>query len=249
MQIKLLLLFCLVFLSQIIGCGEKKPEITAGVDACSVCNMVIDQTNQACGFVDGIEFKPFDSPGCLLRQIDNLKRNGLGLPTEIFFADFEGSGLHSSGITTFLLTDHLPTVMNGRVLTFSNENAAREMSKFPDEVITNFKGYITQRGNPDMRIRVELKSDSISPDVISVEKGDIVEWVYIGKNIESDVKIRIQGYEELGEINVPAGEEPVRIRMLAEHPGSGFPIIRVSDGKALGMLKVSGAHTKEEESM
>ncbi|MBT3233181.1 MAG: hypothetical protein HN356_10240, partial [Calditrichaeota bacterium] len=152
-------------------------------------------------------------------------------------------------LTTFLLTDHIPTVMNGRVLTFATKEDAQQMSKFPDEVITDFQGYLTLRGRPDKRVMIELHEESIFPEVVSVSKGDIVEWSCISTNSKTDVKFRIQGYEEIGEIVVPTGGEIVRIRMLAERPGSGFPIMRTSDGKVLGMLKVSGAHTKDEESM
>ena len=249
MRPKQILLLSFMLLLLFSGCTEKQPEITSGVDACSVCNMIIDQTNQACGFVEQGEFKPFDSPGCLLRQLDEMKKENQAFPTEIYFADYKAGALFPQKLTTFLLTDHIPTVMNGRVLTFATKEDAQQMSKFPDEVITDFQGYLTLRGRPDKRVMIELHEESIFPEVVSVSKGDIVEWSCISTNSKTDVKFRIQGYEEIGEIVVPTGGEIVRIRMLAERPGSGFPIMRTSDGKVLGMLKVSGAHTKDEESM
>jgi hypothetical protein len=66
------------------GCtGDEKPAITAGVDACDACSMVIDQVNQACGYVREGSFVPFDSPGCLLRTYQALPKQERPLATGI----------------------------------------------------------------------------------------------------------------------------------------------------------------------
>ena len=56
------------------GCSrEITPAVVAGVDACAHCNMVIDDVNQAAGWIQDGEFVPFDSPGCLLARYEALR--------------------------------------------------------------------------------------------------------------------------------------------------------------------------------
>ena len=71
------------------GCArEPAIEIVEGIDVCRECNMVIDQVNQAAGFVSGGEFIPFDSPGCLLRFYESLPKSERPRPEDIYFADY-----------------------------------------------------------------------------------------------------------------------------------------------------------------
>ncbi len=81
------------------GRGTVTPEVAAGIDACHQCNMVIDQVNQACGFVDQGEFIPFDSPGCLLASCDERRKGGLRVPGAIFFADYRDGTWHPAEST------------------------------------------------------------------------------------------------------------------------------------------------------
>ena len=55
----------------------------------------------------------------------------------------------------------------------------------------------------------------------------------------------VRGYPEVQPIEVSAGA-PVSLRLLAVRPGSGFPIVDVGTGAALGALNVRGAHTEDE---
>ena len=84
--------------------GKVGPAVVAGIDACTECNMVIDTVNQACGWVSDGDFVPFDSPGCLLRSYDDLRKQGTGVPSEIFFADYTTSEFVPVEHTVFLLT-------------------------------------------------------------------------------------------------------------------------------------------------
>jgi len=70
-----------------------------------------------------------------------------------------------------------------------------------------------------------------------------------GDALTEDLTIAVTGYPETGEVTVPASGEEVGLRILALRPGSGFPVIDVSGGRALGRVKVSGAHTLDEEEM
>ena len=47
--------------------------MATGIDACRECNMVIDRVNEACGYVGEGEFVTFDSPMCLLRNLDAMR--------------------------------------------------------------------------------------------------------------------------------------------------------------------------------
>lgn len=231
------------------GCNsDSTPKIVAGIDACSVCNMVIDQLNQACGTVGEEGFLPFDSPGCLLRKYDELRTSGSPLPTTIYFADYTTSKLIPADSAWFLLTTHLPTVMNAQVLTFAEKANAESLSKLDDESVTDWRGYRTAHGRPDQTYRITLTDEGVEPDVISANKGELLEWIIVGIDLRSDVILHVQGYSGVGEIHVQKDGTPISIRIYADKPGAGFPIVDGS-GKVLGMLKVFGAHTLDEEQM
>lgn len=89
-------------LSFLAGCsGERKPSISAGIDACALCNMVIDRPNQACGYFMGSEFVTFDAPSCLLKSYDALRKDDAELPDEIYFTDYKNVTFHRAETTFF----------------------------------------------------------------------------------------------------------------------------------------------------
>ncbi len=78
--------FCVL----VVGCGgEPKPEIMAGIDGCASCGMVIDRVNEAAGWIEGGDFVPFCSPGCLLAEHDALRKSGQAPPEAVFLADYQ----------------------------------------------------------------------------------------------------------------------------------------------------------------
>ncbi len=157
--------FSLVLIST--GCArEPEIEIVEGLDVCRECNMVIDQVNQAAGLVSGGEFVTFDSPGCLLRFFESLPRKERPDPADIYFADYRDGTLHAAQRTTFLLTSHIPTVMNARVVVFSDPNGAMGARRHPDEVVTDWQGYRTERGTPDAVLEVVFGPEGMEPEVI-----------------------------------------------------------------------------------
>ena len=232
------------------GCaGDEKPAITAGVDACDACNMVIDQVNQACGYVREGNFVPFDSPGCLLRAYQTLPKQERPLATGIYFADYRDATFHVASGTSFLLTSHLPTVMNAQVICFGNREAAVATRTHDDEVVTDWPGYRTARGEPDRVVEVTIGSDGMVPESVEVAKGDLVAWRISGRGLQRDLAFTIEGYPEVGSVVVPASGAEVRFRLLALRPGAGFPLLVTADGRLLGKLKVTGPHTLDEEAM
>lgn len=232
----------------LVGCSsEVRPEVVAGIDACQRCNMIIDQVHQACGYVLRGEFATFDSPACLLGSYEGLRKRGEPLPAAIFFADYRDGAFHPAEATSFLLTDHVPTVMNGRVVCFGSREAAEAAREHPDEDITDWVGYRTARGEPDKILEVSIGDGGMSPEVVAVAKGDLVLWKVRRSPAEGDRSLSVKGYPELGSVKLPEGAEEVAFRLLATRPGAGFPVVWAEGGEPLGMLKVAGSHTKDEE--
>ncbi len=231
----------------VVSCGgEPTPEIVAGIDGCASCGMVIDRVNEAAGWVTEGEFVPFCSPGCLLVEHDALRKSGQPLPQTTYFADYRSGGFSPAVETAFLLTDHLPTVMNARVICFNSVVAAEEMRQHEDEIVTDWTGYRIHRSEPDSEIETIFGPGGMDPDVVQASKGDIVLWRASGEGLEQDLAWLIKGYPEVEPLPVAAAGEPTELRFMATRPGAGFPIERAEDGAPLGMLKVSGAHTADE---
>lgn len=125
-KISNLLTLMLLIANIFLGCKQQGiPEITAGVDACSHCRMVIDRVNQACGYLREDSFVPFDSPACLLRYLEQANNDANPAPARIYFADYVNSGFVRADSTYFLITEQIPTVMQAGVLCFVSEQDAK----------------------------------------------------------------------------------------------------------------------------
>jgi hypothetical protein len=209
--------------------------------------MVISQVNQACGYFHENEFVPFCSPGCLLREYEKLKKQGGATAKKVYFVDYPGRQFIPSDSTYFLLTEHIATVMNSGALCFKSENSAQSHKKYSDEIITDWNGYQLLRGTPDRIVNITVTPEGMEPEVVVLNKNEIIEWVFQSKDRHTDEVFQLKGYEELGDIILPGGGEPVKLRMRADKPGAGFPFIRVKDKTPVGMVKVTGAHTSDEE--
>jgi hypothetical protein len=206
--------------------------------------MVIDRMNQACGYVMGGRFRPFDSAACLLADL-RAERVAGRPPSEIYFADFVTGEFLRAQEARFLLTAHRPTVMNAGVLTFRDTAAAESHRTEPDERIVDWKGLRMERGSPDRTVRLRLSGPAIDPDRFRLEAGELAEL-----RIQNDgpaMHLAVRGYEEVGAIRVPGGGEVTRVRFWAGRPGRGFPVVCVETGATLGRMLVSGAHTQDEE--
>jgi hypothetical protein len=248
MVLRLTLLMVLAF--HLPGCGgSDEPEIQAGVDVCKNCNMVISQTNQAAATVQDGDFHTFCNPLCLLKD---LAKHGSRPGTDrarFLFADFETGSLMGADTTYFLLTENLTTVMRSGVLCFGSEAQALSYQRAAQEVVTDWRGFWVKRGTPHKTIQVILEKSGLSPEVIVVDKNDIVELILTNDNPTRGYTFTIKGYEEVGVISLPDGTEKVRVRFLANKPGIGFPIINHENKSSVGMLRVLGAHTADEETL
>jgi hypothetical protein len=229
------------------GCArEPEIQVVPGIDVCRECNMIIEQVNQAAGFVSGGEFIPFDSPGCLLRFYESLPKSHRPGVEDIYFADFRDGTFYSARRTALLLTSHIPTVMNAGVVAFSDADGAMEAREHPDEVVTDWHGYVTERGTPDVVLEVVFGPSGMEPEIIEVRKDDLVLLKALGRRLPTDLVLSIKGYPEAGSLTIPASGEEVQLRFLGSKPGTGFPI-ETAEGESMGALRVTGAHTPDEE--
>ncbi len=236
----------LALLLTLTGCvREPKIEVMAGVDVCSECHMVIDQVNQAAGFLRGNEFVTFDSPGCLLRYLESMPKDERPQPADIYLADYRTGFFQSADLSAFLLTSHIPTVMNARVVVFSDADGAMNAREHADEVVTDWIGYRTERGTPDTVLEVVFGPRGMEPEIVEAAKDDLVQLRLVGRGLDSDLTLSIRGYPEAGAITIPASGDTIEVRFLALKPGAGFPI-GVPEGDPMGMLRVTGPHTADE---
>jgi hypothetical protein len=232
------------------GCGlDREPKIAIGVDGCTACGMRIDKENEAAGYFVDREFSPFCSTGCLLESYEDRRQQDQPLPDRIVISDYQGSGLHPAGEMTFLLTESLPTVMEWGIVGFVDGEAALAHRQSENERLVDWIGLRAARGEPDRTISLVLGPEGLTPETVQLEKGSLVVWEIEGRELKVDQVLHVRGYEHLGEIAVPASGRPVTFRMLATKPGEGFPLIRESDGRVVGRLRVTGAHTPDEEAM
>ena len=232
-----------------LGCrGSDQPQITAGVDGCAACGMIIDRLGQACGYVLDDTFVPFDSPACLLRHLEQERARSGKIPARIFFADYgENGGLYPAEEMTFLLTSHLPTVMDSGAVCFRHRADAEQARRYDDESLVDWSGYRRLRGRPDSTVEIVLAPGTMTPDVITARKDDLLLWKLHGEGLDQPVRLAVRGYEDAGTVTVPPTGEVVEFRILAHRPGAGFPVVAEGQSAPLGMLKVTGAHTTEEE--
>jgi len=227
--------------------GEVKPAVVAGLDVCNECNMVIDRPNQAAGFIDAGSFVTFDSPLCLLRAYEKKFRRGQPIPERLYVADYGDGTLHRAEDVVFVLTDHVPTVMESGTLCFANRETADAAIAHDDERITDWDGYRLAHGTPDRVIEVRFDSAGQVPDLVESSKGELLLWMVTSSGLDRDLVVSIKGYPEVGEITIPANGEPVVFRMKADRPGMGFPVMEAGSETPLGMLRVHGSHTADEE--
>jgi len=229
--------------------SEQIPEIHSGIDDCKHCKMVISQTNQACGFFQDKNFVTFCSPACLLSEFEYLKKEKKINVNHIFFTDYESKIFVRSDSTYFLFTNSIPTVMNSGVLCFRSIENAKSLKNHPKDTVTDWREYRIMEGTPDKIIRLKLSNNSLEPGVLVFNKNEIIHIEIENVDHQVNPNISIKGYENIGNFTFPEGESILTIKMLTDKPGSGFPIMMEGIEQPIGMLKITGAHTMDEEVM
>jgi len=230
------------------GCsGQPTPEVMAGVDVCARCNMISDRVDQAAGLIMESSFVPFDSPTCMLMTFDERRRTADGVPAAAYLAEYGSGTFHRADSTWFVLTDRVPTVMASRALCFGGVEAARHFAASGDTV-TDWRGFRLARSAPDRRVVVTIGPEGMEPPLVEASKGELVELeIHSAASGTEALELTIRGYEDAGSIRVPPGGGVATFRFFASRPGAGFPVGRSGGGATLGTVRVSGAHTPDEE--
>jgi len=237
---------CLLLATVVLACDTQgTPEIAIGMDGCAACGMVIPAAHQASAFTVDRDTHTFCSTGCLIEEFEDRRTAGLHPPDALYFADYETGELVRENVATFLLTDRLPTVMRWGILSFADRERASAYQE-AGEVLVDWPGLRVLRGSVDRTLEVVLTPSGLVPEVLELEMGQLVEWVFRGQDLAEDTTVALRGYEEMGEIVVPAAGESVTTRMLAARPGAGFPLVQVGSGAILGQVRIRGAHTDDE---
>jgi len=233
----------------VCGCvPDSEPDIAVGMDACASCGMVIPEANQACAFTVDRDTHTFCSSGCLVKEYEARRQAGMPPPDALFFADYETGVLIRENVATFLLTNRVPTVMRWGILNFADHERAAAFQE-AGEILVDWPGLRSVRGEVDRVLEVILTPSGLVPEVLELDKGQLVEWTIRGQSLLEDTTIALRGYEDLGEIVVPASGVAVTTRLLTVRPGEGFPIVRVDDGAVLGQVRIRGAHTADEAAL
>jgi hypothetical protein len=240
-----------ILLSLVFFCckGGKKPEIQSGIDECKQCNMVITQMNQACGFFYENNFVTFCSPVCLLSDYEYLNKEKNINESQIFFTDFETKQFIRCDSTYFLFTESIQTVMNAGVVCFRSAERATNLQSHPMEEITDWKKYKTRVGTPDKIVKIKLNNTLVEPGILVFNKNELVQLEIEKIGQTKSNPFFIKGYEEVGKFIFPKNESFMTIKLITDKPGSGFPIMMEGIDQPLGMIKVLGAHTRDEEVM
>jgi hypothetical protein len=133
------------------------------------------------------------------------------------------------------------------ILAFADGEAARAHRVHEQEVVTGWLGVRALRGIPDRTVSVIVDVRAMKPEVVDLVKDELVLWDIRGADLDEDLRVRVRGYEELGDVVVPDSGESRRLRILATKPGEGFPVVAVGSGQVLGRLRVKGPHLADEE--
>jgi copper chaperone NosL len=250
MKLQFKTLLAILLSISFFSCKEEKiPHIESGIDDCNHCKMIITETNQACGFFHQSEFVTFCSPKCLLADYEKLRKEKSIDKGHIYFGDFEGRKLIRADSTYFLFTNSIITVMNSGILTFKSENSAQLLMKQSDEFVTNWDKFQITAGTPDKIIKVKFFDGLMNPDIFSINKNEFIQLDIENKDRLDEKILFIKGYEDVGMFKFMKENPFLTIRLIADKPGSGFPIMMKGVDQPLGMIKVYGSHTLDEEVM
>jgi hypothetical protein len=245
-----ILIFSIILVTIFFSCkDEQKPQIESGIDECNNCKMVITQMNQACGFFYDNNFLTFCSPTCLLADYEYLNKEKTINNSKIYFTDFETRLFVRSDSTFFLFTKSVPTVMNSGILCFRSKERAQILKNHPEDHLKDWRKYRILAGTPDRIIKVKLSNKLMTPGVLVFKKNEIIQIEVENFSQIINPRFFIKGYEEVGNFKFPEGESFLIFRMMADKPGSGFPIMMEGIDQPIGMIKVLGAHTMDEEVM
>ncbi|MEH6763370.1 MAG: nitrous oxide reductase accessory protein NosL [Aequorivita antarctica] len=120
------LIFLGIITTLLISCNVSPQHIEYGTDACHYCNMTIVDRQRASQFVTtkGKAFK-YDAIECMVHSLqDEMKDTEIAL---YLVADFNQPGqLMDATMSSYLVSDQLPSPMGANLSAFENEKAAQK---------------------------------------------------------------------------------------------------------------------------
>jgi copper chaperone NosL len=235
----------------VAGCnkgGDPTPvAIYPGEDVCETCRMLIsDQRFAAECLMKKGRVKKFDDTICMVRYFDMAKTLGTDTRDDVrayFVKDYDSKEWLNAQKAHFVKAD-VTTVMGYGMLAFGSEERAREFAQQYRGRLLSFDDIWEVFRQPNAEPEVTVKDNKMTPDVVSVKFGDLVE---IRLNVEDDKEYRIavKGYND-GSFPPASKGRPAFLRLNAVKPGSDFTFVDLETNAELGRFRVEGAHFQEE---
>ena len=229
--------------------GDPVPvEIYPEEDVCQTCRMLItDQRFAAECVMKKGRAKKFDDPICLIRYFDMAKTLGLAKREDVaayYVKDYDTKEWLDA-TKAYFVKANVVTVMGYGVVSFKSKEKADQFTAEYKGTLLKFEDLWELYRRPNSEREVTVKDGVMTPDVVSVNFGDLVE---IRLNVEDDKEytVAIKGYDNHGVFPAASKGHPGFLRLNAVRPGTGFAFIDMKTNEVLGSFRVQGAHFPEE---
>ena len=225
----------------LVSCQTKtEPALSAGIDECRVCSMVIDKIDHGAVILDSEEnLQTYCNPVCLINDINKGKIRGPKIDGAIFLFDYDDLTPIAASRASIVHGD-FPTTMGHGLLAFKDRHAADNFAGEVSGAVIDWNRLRARHELPDTRIDLDV-NDTDDPPILEVQRGEVIE-VFYRNDSPNEVTISLTGYEFEMPISADAEESG---RFVASRPGSGF-VFKNNDASILAKLLVLGDHTAEE---
>lgn len=246
------LLALLAVMVMLHGCAKTGDPVPVDIypeeDVCETCRMLITDQRFAseCIMKKG-RAKKFDDVICMIRYFDMAATLGIAKRGDVrayFVKDYDSKEWVEAAKAYFVKAN-VVTVMGYGVVAFKNGDRATQFAKdFSGQILT-FDELWEIYKRPNAEREVTIRDGVMSPDVVAVKFGDLVE---IRLNVEDDksYRIAVKGYDNEGVFPIASKGHPAFLRLNAVRPGSDFAFIEMQSGDILAKFRVEGAHFQEE---
>jgi hypothetical protein len=224
-------------LISIVSCQMKvEPMITANIDECGRCTMIIQDIDQGAVMIDAEEqLHTYCNPVCMLLDKKNIKADRPSSNGAKYLFDHNSiSAIPVSG--AFIVHGDFNTAMGHGLLAFAKKDEADQFAKEVDGEILSWNELRIRHELPD--ISINLPNDSQN---IEVTKDDLISVIYYN-NTSDEVAINLLGYEL--QMTVPAKSTDTAL-FIASKPGQGF-VFQKNNEESIVTLFVTGEHTPDE---
>ena len=232
---KYILLFIPLLL--VVSCQMKvEPMITASVDNCGRCTMIIQDVDHGAVVIDAEEqLYTYCSPVCMLLDKKKFKIDqSTSVLTKYLF---DHNSMNAIPVfKAYIVHGDFNTAMGHGLLAFANKAEAEQFSEEVDGEILDWNDLRIRYESPD--IFINLSEDSQN---IEVAKDDLISVIY-KNNTSEEVSINLLGYEL--EMIIPVELEDTAL-FIASKPGQGF-VFQKNNEENIATLFVTGDHTTEE---